>query len=123
MNIHEFQAKALFRAAGIPTPDGEVATSVEEALAIYDGWGGVVAVKAQVHTGGRGKAGGVKIAKSREDVEAAATAAKVYLRPGRWPMRAPHSGGGLYPATSSRTRIRTAIVSSAVALPESSLFE
>jgi succinyl-CoA synthetase beta subunit len=64
MDIHEYQAKELFRAAGIPVPPGEIATTPEEAESIAAGYGGMVVVKAQVHTGGRGKAGGVKLAKS-----------------------------------------------------------
>jgi succinyl-CoA synthetase beta subunit len=64
MNIHEYQAKELFRAAGIPVPPGEIATSPAEAEAIARKYGGMVVVKAQVHSGGRGKAGGVKLAKS-----------------------------------------------------------
>ena len=67
MKIHEYQAKALFREAGIPVPEGKVATSPEEARSIAEAFGTVVAVKAQVHTGGRGKAGGVKIAKTPDE--------------------------------------------------------
>jgi succinyl-CoA synthetase beta subunit len=64
MNIHEYQAKELFRAAGIPVPPGEIATSPADAEAIAKKYGGMVVVKAQVHSGGRGKAGGVKLAKT-----------------------------------------------------------
>ena len=67
MNIHEYQAKEIFRAAGIPIPPGEVATTPEEAERIARKFGGTVVVKAQVHTGGRGKAGGVKLAKTPEE--------------------------------------------------------
>jgi succinyl-CoA synthetase beta subunit len=67
MNIHEYQAKEIFRAAGIPIPPGDVATTPEEAEQIARGFGGTVVVKAQVHAGGRGKAGGVKLAKSPEE--------------------------------------------------------
>ena len=83
MNIHEYQGKQLFRDAGLSVQDGVHCTSVEQALAAYDALGGdVVAVKSQIHAGGRGKGslhnpesgelvmqGGVKIAFSREDVE------------------------------------------------------
>jgi succinyl-CoA synthetase beta subunit len=62
MDIHEYQAKERFRAAGIPVPPGEVAMSADEAEAIASKYGAPVMVKAQVHTGGRGKAGGVKYA-------------------------------------------------------------
>jgi len=64
MDIHEYQAKELFRNAGIPVPPGEVVTTPEAAEAAADKLGGKVVVKAQVHTGGRGKAGGVKLASS-----------------------------------------------------------
>lgn len=73
MDIHEYQAKELFRQAGIPVPPGEVATTPEEARAIATRLGGSVVVKAQVHTGGRGKAGGVKLASSAEEAEAHAS--------------------------------------------------
>ena len=64
MNIHEYQAKDLLRAQGVPIPPGEVASTPAEAEAIAKQYGGTVVVKAQVHAGGRGKAGGVKLAKS-----------------------------------------------------------
>ena len=65
MKIHEYQGKEIFRQYGIPTPKGKVATSPAEAEAITKELGtAVVVVKAQIHAGGRGKAGGVKIAKS-----------------------------------------------------------
>jgi succinyl-CoA synthetase beta subunit len=64
VNIHEYQAKEIFRRHGIPIPPGEVATTPEEAERIAKQYGGTVVVKAQVHAGGRGKAGGVKLAKS-----------------------------------------------------------
>jgi succinyl-CoA synthetase beta subunit len=67
VNIHEYQAKEIFRAAGIPIPPGEVATTPAEAEAIARKFGGTVVVKAQVHAGGRGKAGGVKLAKTPEE--------------------------------------------------------
>lgn len=72
MNIHEYQAKEIFRREGIPIPPGEVATSAAEAEAIARKFGGTVVVKAQVHAGGRGKAGGVKLAKSPEEAHEAA---------------------------------------------------
>ena len=64
MNIHEYQAKELLRAEGVPIPPGEVASTAAEAERIAKQFGGTVVVKAQVHAGGRGKAGGVKLAKS-----------------------------------------------------------
>ena len=60
MNLHEYQAKELLRAAGVPIPPGEIATTPEQAEAIAQRYGAAVMVKAQVHAGGRGKAGGVK---------------------------------------------------------------
>jgi succinyl-CoA synthetase beta subunit len=63
MDLHEYQAKERFRAAGIPVPPGEVATTPDEAERLAAKYGGAVVVKAQVHSGGRGKAGGVKLAK------------------------------------------------------------
>jgi succinyl-CoA synthetase beta subunit len=64
MDIHEYQAKEILRGVGIPVPPGKVATTPEEAESIAAEYGGTVVVKAQVHSGGRGKAGGVKLAKS-----------------------------------------------------------
>ena len=72
MNLHEYQGRALFRAAGIPMPDGDVASTPSEAEAIARRVGGTVVVKAQVHAGGRGKAGGVKLAKNPAEVGEAA---------------------------------------------------
>ncbi len=64
MNIHEYQAKEIFRNAGIPIPPGEVASTPDEVERIARSFGGTVVIKAQVHSGGRGKAGGVKLAKT-----------------------------------------------------------
>lgn len=69
MNIHEYQAKEIFRSHGIPIPPGDVATAPEEAEEIARRFGGTVVVKAQVHAGGRGKAGGVKLAKTPEEAK------------------------------------------------------
>jgi succinyl-CoA synthetase beta subunit len=70
MNIHEYQAKAVLRDFGVPTPRGFPAFSVEEAAkAATDLATPVVVVKAQIHAGGRGKAGGVKVVKSIDDVK------------------------------------------------------
>ena len=67
MNLHEYQGRALFVAAGIPMPDGDVASTPREAEAIARRLGGAVVIKAQVHVGGRGKAGGVKVVNSPEE--------------------------------------------------------
>jgi succinyl-CoA synthetase beta subunit len=64
VNIHEYQAKDILRREGVPIPPGEVASTPEQVEAIARQYGGTVVVKAQVHAGGRGKAGGVKLAKS-----------------------------------------------------------
>ena len=64
MNIHEYQAKEIFEKFGVPTPNSGVASTAEEAKEIADRIGGRVVVKAQVHAGGRGKAGGVKLVES-----------------------------------------------------------
>ena len=75
MKIHEYQAKALLARFAVPVPRGEVAHSVDEAEAAAKKIGGSVVVKAQIHAGGRGKAGGVKLAKSVD--EASALAGKI----------------------------------------------
>ncbi|OOY35941.1 succinate--CoA ligase subunit beta [Solemya velum gill symbiont] len=73
MNLHEYQSKALFRDAGIPVPQGEVIASAGEAREKAEALGGERwVVKAQAHTGGRGKAGGVAIVDSLEQVESEA---------------------------------------------------
>lgn len=70
MNLHEYQAKTLLASYGLPVQGGILAASGEEAAAAYDQLGGKFAVvKAQVHAGGRGKAGGVKVVKSREEAK------------------------------------------------------
>ncbi|QHS17547.1 ADP-forming succinate--CoA ligase subunit beta [Halopenitus persicus] len=69
MKLHEYQAKEIFADAGIPVPDSRLAESVEEVLDAVDEIGYPAAVKAQVHVGGRGKAGGIKIAGDREEAE------------------------------------------------------
>ncbi len=75
MNLHEYQAKQLFSEFGIPLPPGKPASTVAEALSAAEALGGSAwVVKAQVHAGGRGKAGGVKLVKSRAEVESTAKA-------------------------------------------------
>lgn len=74
MNVHEYQAKELFREFGVAVPEGELATTPEEAERAAKNLGTpVVVVKAQVHAGGRGKAGGVKLAKSPAEAKTAAS--------------------------------------------------
>ncbi len=69
MNLHEYQAKRLFAEHGVPIPQGDVAVTPAEARGIARDLGGRVVVKAQVLTGGRGKAGGVKLANSPDEAE------------------------------------------------------
>ena len=76
MKIHEYQGKAILREFGVPVPNGDVAETPAEARAIAERLGGRVVVKAQVHAGGRGKAGGVKLA---DDAAGAETAARQIL--------------------------------------------
>ncbi|MBL8296424.1 MAG: ADP-forming succinate--CoA ligase subunit beta [Bryobacterales bacterium] len=64
MKIHEYQAKSILAKYGVPVPRGKVAFTVEEAVAAAEELGGGVVVKAQIHAGGRGKGGGVKLAKN-----------------------------------------------------------
>src|SRR5271163_905184 len=69
MNIHEYQAKALLAKYGVAVPRGGVAYTPDEAVEVARGLGGpVYVVKAQIHAGGRGKAGGVKVVKSTDEV-------------------------------------------------------
>jgi succinyl-CoA synthetase beta subunit len=75
VNLHEYQAREILARHGIPLPAGAVATTAEEVRALAERIGGPVVVKAQVHAGGRGKAGGVKLA--RDPVEAAAHAGRI----------------------------------------------
>jgi succinyl-CoA synthetase beta subunit len=73
MNFHEYQAKELFEQYGIPVPRGQLATTAEEAVAAAEKLGGSEwVIKAQVHAGGRGKAGGVKLVSSLDEVREAA---------------------------------------------------
>ena len=73
VDLYEYQGKELFREFGIPVSEGRVATTPEEARAAADTLGGEVVVKAQVLTGGRGKAGGIKVAATPEEAEARAS--------------------------------------------------
>ena len=73
MNIHEYQAKEIFRGHGIPIPPGDIATTPERAEELAREYGTTVVVKAQVHAGGRGKAGGVKLAKTPEETREVAS--------------------------------------------------
>ena len=73
MKIHEYQAKQLLQAAGVPTPEGRLAASANEAVQHFESFGRDVAVlKAQVHAGGRGKGGGVKLVRSADECRAEA---------------------------------------------------
>ena len=72
MKLHEYQAKELLARYGVPTPEGRVARTPDEAAEAAEALGGKVVVKAQVHAGGRGKAGGIKLANSADEARAAA---------------------------------------------------
>ena len=72
MNVHEYQAKALLRQFGVDVPAGVLATSPEQAERAAADIGGTVVVKAQVHAGGRGKGGGIKLARSAAEARDAA---------------------------------------------------
>ncbi|MHB9286026.1 ADP-forming succinate--CoA ligase subunit beta [Halobacteriales archaeon Cl-PHB] len=72
MRLHEYQAKEVFADAGIPTPAATLASSVDEAVAAAEDIGYPVAIKAQVHVGGRGKAGGIKLAEDEDEAREAA---------------------------------------------------
>src|SRR5260370_1550393 len=73
LKIHEYQAKQLLGRYGVPTPPGEVAATPEAAAQVAARLGGRVAVKAQVHAGGRGKAGGIKVVDGPEAARQAAS--------------------------------------------------
>ncbi len=72
MNIHEYQAKSLLRDFGVAVPEGVLATTPEEAERAASELGGVIVVKAQIHAGGRGKGGGIKVVKSPAEAKQAA---------------------------------------------------
>ena len=72
MKLHEYQSKRLFAAHGVPIPGGDVAASPEEARRIAEELGGTVVVKSQVLVGGRGKAGGIRLARTPDEAEAVA---------------------------------------------------
>jgi succinyl-CoA synthetase beta subunit len=69
MKLHEYQSKAIFSKYGVPIPKGRVATTAQEAKHIAEELGGRVVIKSQVLVGGRGKAGGVKVAKDAQEAE------------------------------------------------------
>ena len=67
MKIHEFQAKEILKTYDVPIPRGEVAETPEEAKKIAEKLGGKIVIKAQIHAGGRGKGGGVKVVDTPEE--------------------------------------------------------
>ena len=73
MKVHEYQAKILLAQGGVPVPEGRVASTPQEAREIAAGLGGSCVVKAQVHAGGRGKAGGIRVVSSAAEAEQAAS--------------------------------------------------
>ncbi|MBL4819074.1 MAG: acetate--CoA ligase family protein, partial [Deltaproteobacteria bacterium] len=72
MKIHEYQAKQLLSSYGVPVPQGELCSNLAQVGGAADNLGYPCVVKAQVHAGGRGKGGGIKLVKSRKDAESAA---------------------------------------------------
>ena len=98
MNLHEYQAKDVVRSYGIAVPSGRVAANADEAVKAAEALGGSVwVVKAQVHAGGRGKAGGVKVARDLDTVRSA-TQGMLGTRSGHQADRAGRAAG--------RTRVR-----------------
>ena len=73
MKVHEYQAKSILADAGVPVPEGRVACTPQEAREIAESLGGRTVVKAQVHAGGRGKAGGIRVVASPDEAEQAAS--------------------------------------------------
>ena len=73
MKIHEYQAKEILRGYGVPVPRGRMTTQAAEVYDLAKEMGGTVVVKAQIHAGGRGKAGGVKLARSPREAQDIAT--------------------------------------------------
>src|SRR5690606_20592609 len=69
MNIHEYQGKEILRKYSVPTLQGKLANTVEEAVAAAEELGYPCVIKAQIHAGGRGKGGGVKLAKNKAEAE------------------------------------------------------
>src|ERR671913_1530843 len=69
MDLLEYQGKQLFAKHGVPVPDGRPATTVQKAVEAAEGLGYPVVIKAQVQIGGRGKAGGIKVANDRDEAE------------------------------------------------------
>ena len=81
MKIHEYQAKEIFSGYGIPVPQGSVASSASEARTATERFGGRAVIKAQVHAGGRGKVGGVRVVQSPDE---AAETAEAQCSPRTW---------------------------------------
>src|SRR5262249_34887072 len=107
MNIHEYQAKAVLREFGVPVPRGHAAFSVEEAVkAASDLAAPVVVVKAQIHAGGRGKAGGGEVVEAAEGARAAGR--RACPAPPPPPTRAARTGSGSTASISRRARPSTA---------------
>ena len=93
MKLHEYQAKQLLARYGVPVPEGRVARTADEAAEAAEALGGKVVVKAQVHAGGRGRAGGIKLANSADEARAAAeellgTQLVTFQNPGGQPIDA-----------------------------------
>src|SRR3990172_7964298 len=101
MKIHEYQAKEIFRKFGVPTPRGEMVTKAEDARGVAERLGTkVTVVKAQIHAGGRGKGGGVKLARSVD--EAQQLASKILGMTLVTPQTGPRGRPGRRPAPRQR---------------------
>ena len=83
MKLHEYQSKKIFEKYGVPIPKGRVAATAGEARAIADELGGRVVIKSQVLVGGRGKAGGIRLAKDSEEAEEPDAPYKIKYQ-GKW---------------------------------------
>ena len=102
MKIHEYQGKAILAPFGVPIPRGEMTTSAAEAGAIARKLGGPVSVvKAQIHAGGRGKGGGVKVVKSPEEAEKVAAQIPSANSSSRW--KGYRRGGRCHPGFRRRS--------------------
>lgn len=118
MKLHEYQAKALLAAYGIPLPRGEVASSPEGAEAIARSLGGRVVVKAQIHAGGRGKAGGIRLVETPQEAREAAAAlvGKRLVTPQTGPQGAPVHAVLVAEAVAIAQELYLAVVLDAAAL-------
>ncbi len=104
IKIHEYQARELLEQYGITVPRGELTSTPEEASAVTRAWGGNAVIKAQVLTGGRGKAGAIRVVSSQAEAESAAKRKKrpLHLSPGRYVRRLSRSSPDVRPPPGKR---------------------